>query len=89
METVYTISENLPGMRTIILSSNIAGLFRAYGGRTMVWHILAKRTQGSKGRAGRVETSRMVRERFFMCLPQPWLRRSLSANLSSRRLWSK
>ena len=80
---------NLSGMRTIILSSNIAGLFRAYGGRTMVWHILAKRTQKSKGRARLVETRRMVRERFFMCLPQPWLRRSLSLNLSSSLFLSK
>ena len=43
----YTISENLSGMRTTILSSNIAGLLSAYGGRHRVWHMRAKRTQRS------------------------------------------
>ena len=47
----HSIPLNLSGILTTIVSSNMAGLLRAYGGRHHVWQMRASRVQRSKLRA--------------------------------------
>ena len=71
------------GISTIIFIENIAGLFQAYGGRTIFWIIRALGIHESQLRILPWVTLKIVFALFFRCLSQPLAILSISENLAS------